>query len=48
MSKKLHKAIMKRSRLRDKFLKAKSITDEKSYNVQQKYCRKLLRSTKKS
>ena len=48
MTKELHKDIMKRSRLRIKFLKTKSITDSKSYNVQRNYCQKLLRSTKKS
>ena len=48
MTKELHKAIMKRSRLRNKFLETKSITDRKIYNVQPKYCKKLLRSTKKS
>ena len=48
MTKELHKAIMKRSRLRNKFLKTKSITDRKNYNVQRNYCKKLLRSTKKS
>ena len=48
MAKELHKAIMKRSRLRNKFLKTKSITDRKNYNVQRSYCKKLLRSTKKS
>ena len=48
MAKELHKAIMKRSRLRNKFLKTKSITDRKNYNVQRNYCKKLLRSTKKS
>ena len=40
MTKEPHKAIMKRSRLRNKFLKTKSITDRKIYNV--------IRSTKKS
>ena len=48
MTKELHKAIMKRSRLRNKFLKTKSITDRKNYNVQRDYYKKLLRSTKKS
>ena len=48
MTKELHKAIMERSRLRNKFLKTKSITDVKNYNVQYNYCKKLLRSTKKS
>ena len=49
MTKELHKAIMKRPRLRNKFVKTKSITDRK--NVQQNYCKKLeiyLISTKKS
>ena len=40
--------IKKRSRLRNKFLKTKSITGRKNYNVQRNYCKKLLRSTKKS
>ena len=48
MTKELHKAVMKRSKLRNKFLKTKSITDRKIYNVQRNYCKKLLRSTKKS
>ena len=43
MTKELHKAIMKRSRLRKKFLKTKSITDRKNYNVQRNYCKKLSR-----
>ena len=48
MTKELHKAIMKRSRLRNKFLKVKSITGRINYNIQRNYCKKLLRSTKKS
>ena len=39
---KLHKVIMKRSRLRNKFLKTKSITDRKNYNAQRNYCKKTL------
>ena len=46
MKKELHKAIMKRSSLRDKVLKAKSITNRKNYNVQRNYFKKLKRSTK--
>ena len=38
---------MKRSRLR-KFLKTKLLTCRKNYNIQQNYCKKVLRSTKKS
>ena len=48
MTKELHKVVMKRSRLRNKFLKTKSITDRKNYNFQRNYCKKLIRSTKKS
>ena len=48
MTKELHKAVMKRSRLRNKFLKTKSITDRKNYNFQRNHCKKLIRSTKKS
>ena len=33
MTKELHEAIMKSSRLRNKFLKTKSITDRKNHNV---------------
>ena len=47
MRKELRKAIIKKSRLRNKFLKTKSITDSKSYNVQWNHEKKLLRSTKK-
>ena len=46
MTKELYKVIMKRSRLRNKFLKIKSITDRKNSNVQRNYCKKLLRDTK--
>ena len=48
MTKELHKAIMKRSRLKNKFLKRKSITGTKNYNFQRNYCKKLLGATKKS
>ena len=48
MTKELHKAIMKRSRSRNKFLKTNSITDRKNYDLQRNYCKKLLRATKKS
>ena len=39
MTKNLHKETMKRSRLRNKYLKSKSLTDRKNYNI--------LRTTKK-
>ena len=38
---------MKRSRLRNKYLKSKSLTDRKNYNIQRNFCKKLLRTTKK-
>ena len=46
MIKELHKAIMNIFRLKNKFLKTKSITDLKNCNVQRNYCNNLLRSTK--
>ena len=48
MTKELHKSIMKKSRLRNKFRKTNSITDRKNYNVQRNYSKKLLKSSKKS
>ena len=47
MTKNLHKEIMKRSRLRNKYLKSKSLTDRKNYNIQRNFCKKLLRTTEK-
>ena len=38
---------MKRSKLRNKYLKSKSLTDRKNYNIQRNFCQKLLRTTKK-
>ena len=46
MTKDLHKAIMKRSKLRNKFLKSKSLSDRKNYTSQTNLCKKLLKSTK--
>ena len=48
MSKELHKAIMKRSRLRNQFLKHRTDTNKKNYNTQKNLCKKLLKNTKKS
>ena len=48
MSKELHKAIMKRSRLRNKFLKHRTDTNEKNYSTQRNLRRRLLKNTKKS
>ena len=43
----LYKEMMKRSRLRNKFLKNKSEADKKNYVKQRNYCVSLLRRTKK-
>ena len=47
MNRILSKEIMKRSRLRNKFLKSKSEADKKNYVKQRNYCVSLLRRTKK-
>ena len=47
MNRILSKEIMKRSRLRNKFLKSKSNADKKNYVKQRNYCVPLLRRTKK-
>ena len=46
MNKKLNKEIMKRSRLRNKFLKTRSDLDRKAYNKQRNYVVSLLRKEK--
>ena len=48
MNKKLIKEIMKRSRLRNKFLNTKSDIDRKAYNKQRNYVVSLLRNEKKN
>ena len=47
MNKKLSKEIMKRSRLRNKFLNTRSDLDRKAYNKQRNYVVSLLRKEKK-
>ena len=47
MTKNLHKETMRWSRSRNKYLKSKSLTDRKNYNMQRNFCKKLLRTTKK-
>ena len=47
MNRTLSKELMKRSRLRNKFLKSKSEADKKNYVKQRNYCVSLLRRTKK-
>ena len=48
MTKDLHKAIMKRSKLRNKSLKSRSLSDRKNYTSQRNLCKKLLKSTKRT
>ena len=47
MTRKLSKAIMKRSKLRNRFLKEKSEASRKAYNIQRNYCVNLLKKTKR-
>ena len=42
MTKDLHKAIMKRPKLRNKFLKSRNLSDWKNYTSQGNLCKKLL------
>ena len=48
MNKKLSKEIMKRLRLRNKFLNTKSDIDRKAYNKQRNYAVSRLRNEKKN
>ena len=47
MAKELHKAIMKRSRLRNKFLKDRTENNQNNFKLQRNFCKKLLRTAKK-
>ena len=48
MTKELHKAIMKRFKLRNKFLKSKTFSDKKAYTSQHNFRKKLQRNTKRT
>ena len=48
MTKELQNTIIKRSRLRNKFLRNKSLTNRKSCKIQRNLWKKLLRKNKKS
>ena len=48
LTKELHKAIVKGSRLRNKFLKDRTENNQKNFKLQRIFCKKLLRTTKKS
>ena len=47
MTKDVHKAIMKRSRLINKFLTDRTENNRKNFKLQINFCKKLLRTTKK-
>ena len=46
MTKHLYKAAMKRSKLRNKFLKSRNLFDGKNYTSQRNLCKKLLKNSK--
>ena len=46
MTKDLHKAIMKRSKLRNNFLKSRNLSDRKNYTSRRNLCEKLLKTPK--
>ena len=48
MTKDLHKAIMKSSKLRNKFLKSKTLSDRKNYTSQRNYCKKTFKKHQKN
>ena len=48
MTKDLHKAIMKRSKLRNKFLRLRTLSGRKNYTSQRSLCKKLLKNTKRT
>ena len=48
MKKELHREIMKRSRLYNNFLRTESQEDKLKYNMQQNFCKKLVRTAKTS
>ena len=47
ITKDLHEAIMKRSKLRNKFLKSRNLSDRKNYTSQRNLCKKLLKNNTK-
>ena len=48
MTKDLHKAIMKRSKIRSKFVKSRNLSDRKNYTSQRNFCKKMLKNTKRT
>ena len=48
MTKDLHKAIMERSKQRNKFLKSMTLSDRENYTSQRNLCKKLLKNTNRT
>ena len=48
MTKDFHKAIIKRSKLRNKFLKSKNLSDRKNYASQINLCKKTIKKHQKN
>ena len=48
MTKELHKAIMKRSKLTNEFVKSRNLSGRKNYTSQRNLCKKLLKTTKRT
>ena len=48
MTKDLHKVIIKRSKLRIKFLKSRNLSDRKNYTSQRNLYKKLLKNTERT
>ena len=48
VTKDLHKAIMKRSKLRNTFLKLRTLSDRKNYTSHRNLCKKSVKNTKRT
>ena len=48
MTKELHKTIMKRPKLRSKFLNSSTLSERKTYTSQKNLCKYLLKNTKRT
>ena len=48
MTKELHKTIMKRHKLKSKFLNSRTLSERKTYTSQKNLCKNLLKNTKRT
>ena len=48
MTKELHKTIMKRPKLKSKFLNSRTLSERKTYTSQKNLCKNLLKNTKRT